>query len=147
MATFLKRRGNTWYVQKRVPKHLQDVIGSKMIYRALGTSDRRVAESRRHAVLAEIIADFKRAEGSLDAHPASPAWVQQVARDLRHAVTRGGEDSEVAAEMIQQIIDQHLKAAGLTRETASEAHAKTLRSAVDSIANPDRLPFSEAVAA
>lgn len=52
MPSNLKLRGHTYFVQKRVPKHLRPIIGQDLIVRTTGTTDRKVAESRRHAILA-----------------------------------------------------------------------------------------------
>lgn len=39
-------RGDSWYVQRKVPKHLEQIIGKNIIVRSLGTTDRKTAEFR-----------------------------------------------------------------------------------------------------
>jgi integrase len=66
-TAYLKRRcgkgrsGDSFYVRVRVPADLRDVYGKKEIGRSLHTSDPKEAKRRKHAVVAEIFADFERA--------------------------------------------------------------------------------------
>ncbi len=55
------RSGYRWYVRVTVPIALRDFFGKKTIEKSLGTSDQNVAQRRKHAVLAEIVAEFDRA--------------------------------------------------------------------------------------
>ncbi|HUG98315.1 MAG TPA: DUF6538 domain-containing protein [Gammaproteobacteria bacterium] len=147
MASYLKLRGDSWYVQRKVPRHLERIIGKSIIVRSLGTTDRKAAESRRHAVLAQIEDEFQAAASILTDHPSSPAWAQRIARELRGAVERGELDEESAHDLMHDTVDRHLSAAGITREQATDIHAMTLRAASDMVTHTDVMPLSQAVTA
>ena len=51
---YLKKRGETWGIRRRVPAHLVDVIGKKELWRTLKTVDKSVAKTRYPKVLQEI---------------------------------------------------------------------------------------------
>lgn len=55
------RRRNPYYVRVPVPKDLQELLSKRTIERPLKTSDLSEARRLKHAVLAEIFADFERA--------------------------------------------------------------------------------------
>ncbi len=56
-----RRSGSRWYVRIAVPRDLRDQFGAQHIERSLNTSDLKDAQKRKHAVLAEIFADFDKA--------------------------------------------------------------------------------------
>lgn len=51
------RSGYRWYVRVRVPTTLRDFFGKKTV----DTSDLKISQRRKHAVQAEIVAEFERA--------------------------------------------------------------------------------------
>ncbi|HKU65957.1 MAG TPA: site-specific integrase [Rhizomicrobium sp.] len=55
------RSGYRWYVRVTVPITLRDFFGKKTVEKSLDTSDLKIAQRRKHAVLAEIVAEFERA--------------------------------------------------------------------------------------
>jgi len=57
-TSFLKRRGESWYVRVLVPKHLQAQLGKPEIVKALGTKSQREAMRLRWPVVAEIQQSF-----------------------------------------------------------------------------------------
>ncbi len=57
MTQNLIQRGHTWSVRYIVPTAWRDVVGKREIVRSLGTRDLDEARRRRHAVLAQIIAE------------------------------------------------------------------------------------------
>lgn len=58
---YLKKRGDIWYVQMRVPTDLVQHIGATTKIRSLKTRDEAEALRRRHAVVAEFQAEFDQA--------------------------------------------------------------------------------------
>lgn len=55
------RGGYRWYARVSVPRELQALLGRLTVERALNTSDFSEAKKLKHAVVAEIFADFERA--------------------------------------------------------------------------------------
>ena len=53
-SKYLQRRGYSWYVVVRVPPSLQKVAGAAHLRKALGTKDKREAQSRRWKVVAHL---------------------------------------------------------------------------------------------
>jgi integrase len=91
----LKLRHNTWYLNLHVPKDLKDHIGSGgKIVEALGTSDLKLAQIRRHERAAHYQTVFQRMRGekSLDSAEIDAIARQvyeQMLRDAAKATERG----------------------------------------------------------
>lgn len=56
-----RRSGYRWYVRVPVPKDLQEVLRKRSVEQALNTSDLTEARRLKHAVVAQILAEFERA--------------------------------------------------------------------------------------
>jgi integrase len=86
---WLKRKGNTWYVIREVPRDLRGKVLSKKgkptkrLVRSLDTDSQSVALSKRHAVLAEFEAVFQAAR-----RPGDNDQIIQAALNWRAAVAR-----------------------------------------------------------
>ena len=83
MLSYLKRRHNAWSVRVQIPRHLWDLAGRREYVKALGTSDLKEAERRKH----HHVAEFKRRIGELERRGADPLRdLFQKALELREAL-------------------------------------------------------------
>ncbi|MCB1462648.1 MAG: site-specific integrase [Nitratireductor sp.] len=79
----LRPRGNVWYVRKRVPTDLVEVMGRKEIWRSLNTQDRKIAEREYWAVANDINRQFEAARRGVQNAPPSELGLPAVERIAR----------------------------------------------------------------
>jgi hypothetical protein len=119
---YLKQRRRGWYCRVPVPAFAQEAFGSKEVTRTLHTRDKAEANRRKHAVVGQIHADIDAAVKASQQGPSSVGWLE------RHLITelelfKAGRTTLDEYQLHQQLlIDQHLKAAGVS-ETPHPDHA------------------------
>src|SRR5262245_24194958 len=105
---YLKRRHNAWSVRVQVPRHLWAAAGTREYVRALGTTDLKEAERRKH----NHVAEFKRRIAELQRGSTDPMRdVYQKALEFRDAVARGQgvvfhEDETLGEFMLSEALDE-----------------------------------------
>lgn len=111
-ASYLKRRGDRWYVQLAVPLAAQRALGTKVLTRSLQTGSRGEAERRKHAVLAEFQSQVAAAAALT---PPSAPLPKETAADLlalavkiREDVEAGTQDPEHADAGFDALTDEYL---------------------------------------
>jgi integrase len=93
-ASYIKRKGLTYYVHRRVPKHIQHLIGSKQVVRSCRTRDRKIAERVKWAILSEIEDEFTAAEAKLTGNDPETRELIAAARKVRRQFDTGKIDEE-----------------------------------------------------
>lgn len=66
MAKNIEQRGNTWYATLHVPEDVRHKIGKAKLFQSLKTTDKREAEKRRDAIIAQWKARIAAARGQSD---------------------------------------------------------------------------------
>ena len=66
MAKNIEQRGNTWYATLHVPEDVRHKIGKAKLFQSLKTTDKREAEKRRDAIIAQWKARIAAARGRSD---------------------------------------------------------------------------------
>ncbi|MDI3512781.1 MAG: hypothetical protein PWP40_10 [Rhodocyclaceae bacterium] len=66
MAKNIEQRGNTWYATLHVPEDVRHKIGKTKLFQSLKTTDKREAEKRRDAIIAQWKARIAAARGQSD---------------------------------------------------------------------------------
>ncbi|MBL4740642.1 MAG: hypothetical protein JKY12_06585 [Sneathiella sp.] len=95
MTQHLLQRGHTWYVRYVVPRASRSKLGKESIFRSLKTRDLDVARKRKHAVLAEIMAEIEVVMNG--GKPSKAAMIEEAtafAEEIRTAPTE--EKAELA---------------------------------------------------
>src|SRR6266436_97664 len=120
-TTYLKKRGQSYYVQLVVPAALRTAVGKSVLVKALGTRDVREANKLKHPVLAELHRDLTRASvtQSLGTSKATPT-ILDIARGQRRAAAEGLMDDETAEAGFDAHLDQELER--LRRERGFDPH-------------------------
>jgi integrase len=105
---YLKRRHNAWSVRVQVPRHLWAAAGTREFVKALGTTDLKDAERRKH----HHVAEFKRRIAELERGSTDPLRdVYESALKFRDAIARGQgvilhEDETVGEFMLSEALDE-----------------------------------------
>jgi integrase len=170
MATLVKR-GNRYAVRYVVPTKLRPIIGRTQIWKTTGTGCLSEAKKREPRILADILDSIERTVALKAAEPTSKASVSWVVGQLRDILANPPDDSglsdesikrlglrpdqisheedhpeDLAAELIQDIIEQHLAARGESPDDISAGHIKALRNATKMVTSGGTfVPVSEAV--
>lgn len=113
MPQYLIKRKKTYFVRIAVPRPLWELVGSKEIQRTTGTSDLKLAERRKHAIVAAIRDEI---DEKANDSPASAGWLHKQALGLRRAVQRGDIDQQLASEIISDLQEKHLNAVGTSKD-------------------------------
>jgi integrase len=108
--TKLKRRGQTWYARLYVPTEHRDAVGKDELLKTLETSDLRIANSKKHAALADLQAKLDRCVALASQRPNSLARLKATAEVLGEEVRVGSLDPEGADEIISADVDGYLEA-------------------------------------
>lgn len=100
--SYLKQYREGWYVRVRVPRELRSLVGTTEVKRTLKTRDKREAQRRKHAILAEIMKRFDLARKGIDVS----VWNAQYSTEHNHYTAsqqentlRGLPPSEQSFEM------------------------------------------------
>jgi integrase len=120
-TTYLKKRGQSYYVQLVVPAALRSAVGKHVLVKALGTRDVREANTLKHSVLAELHRDLTRASlaqtlGTIKAPPT----ILDVARGQRRAVAEGTMADDTAEAGFEAHLDGEIER--LRRERGFDPH-------------------------
>lgn len=109
-ASYLKKRGSTWYVQVPVPKHAQTALGAKTLQRSLRTGCAKTANLARH----EVIGEFQRqiANAGKPEQEWTAADLEAFARRLSADVAAGREDETQAELAFDETVDAWLRRRG-----------------------------------
>jgi hypothetical protein len=94
----LHKRGGAWYYRRRVPKHLQAVIGTPVIQVSLNTASKKAAIKLREIRDVEWSAKFAKVEADLK---GSATTSGQTPAAQRKALTE-----PVAIELVQQYVEE-----------------------------------------
>lgn len=107
--SYLKLRRLGWYVQLAVPRDRWQAVGAKVLTRSLHTRDRREADLRKHAVIAELHSLIAQAAVSPAKSPARTAEdLLAHAIEIREEVEVGEHDPEGAAAGFDAMVDDFL---------------------------------------
>jgi integrase len=97
----LKLRGGKYSVQLAVPRRLQPLYGGRqVIVKALGTSDLRTAQRLRHAVLAELQAEFAQVELKASLQPTVAERLIEAGKRAYESI-EAGEDEQHAHTVLE----------------------------------------------
>jgi integrase len=109
---YLKRRHSAWSVRVQVPRHLWAVAGTREFIKALGTTDLKEAERRKH----NHVAEFKRRIAGLERGGTDPLRpIFQKALDFRDTIEAnagalvdapGREDETVSEYILSDAYDE-----------------------------------------
>lgn len=102
-AEYLRKYREGWYVRVRVPRDLRAQLGVGEIKRTLKTRDKKEAQYRKHAVLAEIMATFDAAKNGLDLNHRSVTVGYQT--KSHHQST---EVTSIASDQVEQDPQNHI---------------------------------------
>jgi hypothetical protein len=111
-SLYLKRRHNAWSVRVQVPRHLWAVAGTREFIKALGTTDLKEAERRKH----NHVAEFKRRIAELERGGIDPRRaIFQKALEFRDTIDQnagvlvdapGHEDETVGEYILSDAYDE-----------------------------------------
>ncbi len=113
MPQNLIRRKNNWYVRVAVPRPLWDVVGCREKQRTTKTSDLKLAELRKHRIIADLRDEI---ETMANNDPASPGWLRRIGEEFRNNVLHGRMTSEQASDIMSDLQETHLKALGTSKD-------------------------------
>lgn len=118
--SYLKKRGDVYFVRVPVPRHLQEAVGYKERVRSLHTRSEAEALRRRHAVIAELQGEWEEAA----ALPATgtPQALLQEAHVLRRQVDRGSLTKADAEASMDGALDALLSKEARKRGINDEGH-------------------------
>jgi len=63
---YLKKRGENWYIRRRVPSEIVAAVGKKEVWRTLKTKDKSIAKKRYAGALQAIEREFEVAKSRSD---------------------------------------------------------------------------------
>jgi integrase len=151
-GTHLRKRGNTWYTNKRVPLELANAAGKTHIVLSTGTGDKREAERRAITIIATELRRLETLAAALGEPTESPAWLRRQAAALRAAVNAGELDEETASDLLGLLTDRHVQATGARLNDKGhpelpERHVAAIRSSHEYLSDPTATPLSDAIKA
>ena len=118
MPPGLHRRGNKWYVRKRVPDKIRSIIGKNEIWKSLGSGDYESVREDFWAISAEIEEQFARTRRSLESTEPKPLS-SIMARRFAHSWFR--EEISDRCEQLRNTIGEIDHAGLLTELDQDEA--------------------------
>lgn len=110
MAKNIEQRGNTWYATLHVPEDVRHKIGKAKLFQSLKTTDKREAEKRRDAIIAQWKARIAAARGQSDPFlEAALMWRKEHSENEHPEVIR-----DFIAEEAQKVAERQGPEAGKT---------------------------------
>lgn len=104
--THLKLRGVTWYARLIVPAEFRGVLGREEYVRSLRTRDGKIANVRKHAVLAQLQQQMSREIHRVQGTPESVASLRIQAATLKMAVAAREMDEDTADRILDAGADE-----------------------------------------
>lgn len=111
---YLKRRGGTWGIRRRVPKDIVEVLGKKELWRTLRTEDKTTAQTRYPVALQSMEQEFAmvRAQISagapvslsgLDVEWEAQKWFEREVRSLKERDIQQFDSQEERLEYVRNL--------------------------------------------
>ncbi|MGY0557091.1 DUF6538 domain-containing protein [Lysobacter sp. A421] len=118
--SYLKQRGQGWYVQLPVPREHQAAVGQKVLVRSLQTRDRVEAGRRKHAAIAELQELIAKAiaQAPGPSRTDTPEGLLELATRTREGIEAGTETPDQAEAGFDAVVEDFLddQAAHLGRD-------------------------------
>lgn len=151
-GSHLRKRGNVWYTNKRVPLSLARTTGKQHIVISTGTANKPEAERRAIRIIADELRRLEAIAAALGEPMESPAWLRRQAAALRAAVNAGELDEETASDLLGLLADRHVAATGARLDDRGhpelpERHEAAIRSAHAYLSDPTATSLSDAIKA
>ena len=120
-ANNLKLRGNTWYARLTIPTQLHAAMGREELVKSLKTRDLREANRLKHAVLAAMHKEIRRAAAS--DRPRDPiSKLLRDAQDFHDSVATGDSTQHNAELAFDATVERHLDHAASLHGVNEDGH-------------------------
>ncbi|MBN46064.1 MULTISPECIES: DUF6538 domain-containing protein [unclassified Methylophaga] len=135
---YLFLRHQTWFVKKKVPKELQQILNKKVIVMTTGTRDLKLAISKRNIILGEIEREFEQirnpSDKRLESFRGTARWLREEQRKVWQQELTPEELADIALDSLYYRLHPDANGYGVPHEHQEEI-ANLHKLAIDPDAN------------